>query len=181
MDRNSYIKDMTSNRKLKDEFLKNSPSSPIDKNDIDNFKALDYFAPDIKYRFELDLIEFDEKEETVIKDSKGSDRIFLKWGRFEFEINGKNVQITAFKSSKNDPNIFISFKDLTTASETYGAGRYLDLHEKSDKTPFGKWILDFNLAYNPWCAYNFNYSCPLVPVENILNIAIKAGEKKYNK
>ena len=181
MNANNYKVQILNDRKSKDEFLKSSPGSPIDKNDIADFTNLDYFEVDIKYRFELDLQEFPEKEKTIIKDSKGNDRIFLKWGHFEFDVDGKNTQVTAFKSNENDPNLFISFKDLTTAEESYGAGRYLDLHEENDKTPFGKWILDFNLVYNPWCAYNFNYSCPLVPVENIVNVAIKAGEKKYNK
>jgi uncharacterized protein (DUF1684 family) len=75
--------------------------------------------------------------------------------------------------------LFILFKDATSGKETYGAGRYLDLEAERDHTPDGRWILDFNRAYNPWCVYSKDYTCPLVPRENWLEVAIPAGEKDY--
>jgi uncharacterized protein (DUF1684 family) len=75
--------------------------------------------------------------------------------------------------------LFIPFKNATSGKEIYGAGRYLDLELERDRTPDGKWILDFNQAYNLWCVYSKAYTCPFVPVENWLEVAILAGEKNY--
>ncbi|MHA1701352.1 MAG: DUF1684 domain-containing protein, partial [Promethearchaeota archaeon] len=72
------------------------------------------------------------------------------------------------------------FRDETSGKETYGAGKYLDLEEENHKISKGKWILDFNVAYNPFCAYSEKYACPFVPPENWLKVPIFAGEKKYH-
>lgn len=71
------------------------------------------------------------------------------------------------------------FKDRTSGKETYGAGRYLDLDPVADRTDDGLWIVDFNRAYNPWCAYSDQYACPFVPPENWLDVSIQAGEKQF--
>jgi len=76
--------------------------------------------------------------------------------------------------------LFVPFKDATSGKETYGAGRYLDLEPGRDRTQGEKWILDFNQAYNPWCAYSEAYNCPFVPTENWLEAPIYAGEKDYH-
>jgi uncharacterized protein (DUF1684 family) len=78
-----------------------------------------------------------------------------------------------------EEGLFIPFKDATSGKETYGAGRYLDLDHQRDRTPAGKWILDRNRAYNPWCAYSVNYVCPFVPPENWPKAPVYAGEKNY--
>ena len=77
----------------------------------------------------------------------------------------------------DEERLFIPFKDATTGKETYPAGRYLDMESGTGQMPDGKWILDFNNAYNPWCAYSTDYACPLTPQENILEVEILAGEK----
>jgi uncharacterized protein (DUF1684 family) len=73
----------------------------------------------------------------------------------------------------------VPFKDVTSGQGTYGAGRYLDLTMARDRTPNGKWIVDLNKAYNPWCAYSGDYTCPFVPQENWLTVPVRAGEKNY--
>ncbi|MDA3884761.1 MAG: DUF1684 domain-containing protein [Candidatus Delongbacteria bacterium] len=176
----NYREQISNNRKFKDDSFKNDPHSPIMKEELSEFANLNYFNVNLKYRLELELQKFTEKEQEIIKDSKGNDRFFIKWGKFEFIIDNIQNTLIAYKSKAEDTRLFIPFKDLTTAEETYGAGRYLDLTENDDKIGL-KWVLDFNLAYNPWCAYNYNYSCPLVPVENMLQVKIQAGEKKLNK
>ncbi|MCD6176553.1 MAG: DUF1684 domain-containing protein, partial [Candidatus Cloacimonetes bacterium] len=108
----------------------------------------------------------------------GNMRDFLKWGKFTFEINNQYYILNAYKSDETETRLFIPFKDATSGKETYGAGRYIDLEEERDKIG-NKWILDFNFATNPWCAYSNNYVCPLIPFENILKVEIKAGEKSY--
>ncbi|MBN2789861.1 MAG: DUF1684 domain-containing protein [Candidatus Delongbacteria bacterium] len=175
---NEYNNKLQNDRIAKNTYLKNEINSPIPEEERGGFKGLNYFPVDGKFRFELELIEFPDKIEIIIKDSKGNDRHFIKFGKFKFKIDDIENQLIAYKSDVNDTRLFIPYKDKTTAIDSYGAGRYLDLEEEHDKVG-EKWILDFNLAYNPWCAYNSKYSCPLVPDENVLNVAVTAGEKKY--
>ena len=116
--------------------------------------------------------------------SSGITKKFIKFGVLKFKLNGKGQSLNVFQI---DPEIrakfpeyadllFVPFKDFTSGKETYGVGRYIDI-----KTPKGKKVtLDFNLAYNPNCAYgNDKYSCPIPPKENFLRVEIKAGEKSF--
>ena len=111
--------------------------------------------------------------------TKGQERDFLRWGEFRFKVSDREQTIQVYKSDPAEERLFILFKDATSGKETYGAGRYLDLESDRDQTAEGKWILDFNKAYNPWCVYSENYTCPLVPPENRLEVPIYAGEKNY--
>jgi uncharacterized protein (DUF1684 family) len=166
-------------RKQKDQFFKEHWQSPIPEKDRKRFKGLDYFPPDPKYRFELELHEHPKKKIVQIEDTGGNLRNMFRWGEFRFTIDGVECTLQAYKSEANEPMLFIPFKDATSGKETYGAGRYIDLHDPDDRTPDGKWILDFNKAYNPWCAFSWDYVCPYVPPENWLKVPIKAGEKAY--
>jgi uncharacterized protein (DUF1684 family) len=87
--------------------------------------------------------------------------------------------LQAYKSDPADDRLFVPFRDKTSGDETHGAGRYLDLEPERHLTADGTWILDFNEAYNPWCAYSDAYACPLVPPENWLPVPVWAGEKEY--
>jgi uncharacterized protein (DUF1684 family) len=168
-------------RKQKDQFFKMSSQSPIPHVGREEFTALDYYQPDLTYRFELELNENNKKEILKIEDTRGSLRKFLRWGNFQFKIKDKGCKLHAYKSSPEEEMLFIPFRDATSGKETYGAGRYLELEPERDYTPDGKWILDFNKAYNPWCAYSKDYACPFVPPENWLKVPIYAGEKDYKK
>ena len=168
------------NRKSKDYFFAQNFQSPIPMNERENFEGLKYFPPNQKYYLELELHEHGNKETIHIQDTKENMRNLLKWGEFIFEIDGKECKLQAYKSDPNEKRFFVPFRDETSGKETYGAGKYFDLDEENHKTPSGKWILDFNVAYNPFCAYNENYACPFVPPENWLKVPILAGEKKYH-
>jgi metal-sulfur cluster biosynthetic enzyme len=133
-------------------------------------------APD--FQFELELHEHSNKETIQIEDTEGNIRQFLRWGEFRFNVGGEQCTIQCYKSDPEEDRFFIPFRDATSGKETYGAGRYLDI-DSGDLTTNGKWDLDFNKAYNPWCAYNENYACPFVPPENWLKVSIRAGEKDY--
>jgi len=101
----------------------------------------------------------------------------VKYGRVEFDLNGMRLRLVVYKSAE-DPfarSLFIPFSDETSGRETYGSGRYLDLEEQGGDD----YELDFNLAYNPYCAYNDQYTCPIPPRENRLPVRILAGEKNY--
>jgi len=112
--------------------------------------------------------------------TRGEEREFIRWGEFRFDRSiDRSVQ--AYKNGAEENQLFIPFKDPTNSEETYGAGRYLDLHADRDRTEDGKWILDFSKVYNPWCAYNKEYTCPFVTPENWLETPIYAGEKRLEK
>ena len=107
--------------------------------------------------------------------STGDEQSYYRLGTVEFEVEGQPARLAVYKSAQHD-ELFLPFRDATSGKETYGAGRYLEPVESSD----GKLLVDFNLAYNPYCAYSEHYSCPLPPLENWLKVPIRAGEKGYN-
>jgi len=166
-------------RKIKDRFFAENWQSPIPPEDRSKFNSLSYYSPDPNYRFEIELNEHNNKKTVQIEDTGGNVRNFLRWGEFRFKINNEEYILQAYKSESGEERLFIPFRDATSGKETYGAGRYIDIEYKKDPTPEGKWILDFNRAYNPWCAYSKNYVCPFVPTENWLKVSILAGEKNY--
>jgi len=153
----------------------NSPIAPADRGDA--FPGLDFFDPDPAYRFVLPLREHDEPETVRVGTSADGEQTYRRWGEFAFTVDGQDCTIQAYRSDPDTTRLWVPFRDETSGAETYGAGRYLDLTAE-DRTDDG-WVLDFNLAYNPTCAYNEAYECPLVPAENWLDVRIEAGEKAY--
>jgi len=168
-------------RKEKDAFFKTPFQSPLSFNECQKFKGLSYYSPDRGYRFELGLQEHKEKETVKIEDTKGNERELLRWGEFSFRIGDTDCKLQAYKSSPEEDRLFVPFRDVTSGKETYGAGRYLDLESGRHMIIEEKWILDFNDAYNPWCAYSKDYACPFTPPENWLKVPIYAGERDYKK
>jgi uncharacterized protein (DUF1684 family) len=167
-------------RAAKDRFFRSRyPISPIPSEERAKFKGLDYFLPDPAYTFEVELREHAEKGVVRIAYTKGQERDFLRWGEFRFKVSDQKQKIQVYKSDPAKERLFTLFRDATSGKETYSVGRYLDLEPGRDQTAEGKWILDFNKAYNPWCVYSENYTCPLVPSENRLEVSIYAGEKSY--
>jgi len=166
-------------REEKDRFFAQHWQSPIPPEDRLRFKGLAYYPPDPAYRLELELHEHEEKETLTMEMSQGSAREFLRWGEFRFNIGSEECTLQAYKGGSEEEGLFVLFRDATSGVETYGAGRYLDLDPDRDCTPEGKWILDLNKAYNPWCAYSEAYTCPFVPLENWLKVPLRAGEKTY--
>ena len=179
MEISEWKKNLEREHQIKDRFFAEDWQSPIPAKDRMRFEGLDYFRPDPAYRFELELHEHEEKKAVRMAYTKGQEQDFLRWGEFRFKVRDKEQAIHAYKSDPAEVRLFILFRDATSGKETYGAGRYLDLEPDRDRTAEGKWILDFNKAYNPWCVYSEDYTCPLVPQENWLQVPIGAGEKNY--
>ena len=167
-------------REAKDEYFGSNPHSPIPPEERDAFEGLSYYRIDDSYRFELDLHEHDDKGTVTVATSTDGEREYLRWGEFRFEVDGEAVTLQAYKSDPDDDRLWVPFRDTTSGEETYGAGRYLDLEPETHRTDDGTWILDFNEAYNPTCAYSEQYECPLPPTENWLDVPIEAGEKAYH-
>jgi uncharacterized protein len=152
-------------RRQKDKFFAESGDSPILHDEKHHFHGLNYYPVDLTYRVVATLVE---EQNTRI-------------GRLEFELEGQQLRLTAFLPPGDEPlhgnRLFVPFRDKTSGKETYGAGRYIDLNKRASN----EYILDFNRAYNPYCAYSPYYSCPLPPGENSLPVEIKAGEKLFHE
>jgi len=161
----------------KDSFFRNDMDSPIPSSDRSSFQGLNYFPPDEGYRVTSKLERFDSPKHVTMATSTGTRQTYLRYGVFNFEVKGQTVKLIVYKSAE-DPyarGLFLPFSDETSGHETYAAGRYLDLEEQGGDD----YELDFNTAYNPYCAYSEAYTCPIPPVENRLPVKILAGEKNY--
>ncbi|SFC09329.1 hypothetical protein SAMN05444422_104227 [Halobiforma haloterrestris] len=166
-------------REEKDQYFGESRHSPLPPDERESFDGLEYYPIDGDYRFELPLEEYDDPERVTVGTSTDGEREYLRWGQFRFTVDGEDVSLQAYKADPDDDRLWVPFRDATSGDETYGAGRYLDLEADRHRTDDGTWILDFNEAYNPTCAYSDRYECPLPPTENWLEVAIEAGEKAY--
>lgn len=166
-------------RKAKDWFLAVNLGSPIPPEQRAMFKGLNYYPPNSNHRFELKFNEHEEKKIVKMIYTKGGEHEFYRWGEFLFTVGGKIQILQIYKRNLKEKRFFVPFRDLTNGKETYGAGRYLDLEAERHCISNDEWILDFNEAYNPWCAFSETYACPIVPSENWLDVSIRAGEKKY--
>jgi len=164
-------------RKEKDSYLESDPDSPIPAEDRLGFKGLKYFSANQDYRVRARLTKSGKPEVISMTTSKGTVKPYVEYGLFNFQLQGKTLELHAYKAADDphDHSLFVPFTDETSRKESYGAGRYLDIEENSSTD----YVLDFNLAYNPYCAYNENYVCPFPGRENKLPIAIRAGEKNY--
>jgi uncharacterized protein len=157
-------------------------STPLLPEQQKNFKGLNYFPPDFDYLVEATLVKADQQEDVIMMTSGERTPIYIKYGIVKFMLNGKSLTLTVYQSKKmlemvKDVNsVFIPFRDETCGKESYGGGRYIDCEIPSTGD---KVILDFNKAYNPYCAYNHTYSCVIPPEENRLSIRIEAGEKVF--
>lgn len=164
----------------KDKLFKNSDNSPLPEKDKEEFRSLSYFPIDLKYRFQLPIHKHKKKQTIKIITSAGSEREALKYGYFEFDMEGMKCRLQVYKlmdiQDKYSHHLFLPFMDSTTGKESYPGGRYVDLVANDS----GNYILDFNKAYNPYCAYGKEgYVCPIPPAENRLEVEIRAGEKHY--
>jgi len=167
-----YVESIRAARAEKDREFKTSPYSPLTPEQQIGFQRLAYYEPDPALVFDLLPEVFAQKDPVRMMTSKNEIRSYIRWARVTFSINEQEAALTLFAIPGHE-TLFLPFTDATTGAETYAAGRYLDLERQPDDAIH----LDFNVAYNPFCAYNDEWSCPLVPSENRLMIAIRAGEK----
>ena len=172
---NSYEDEVLKFRAEKDAKYKTNSHSPLTEEIKKDFKGLHYFPVNEQYRFKVKLNEFKKKESLIIITSKGRERKAVRYGYFDITIDGTALKLNAYIFDDSPEYLFIPFKDKTSPSKSYGAGRYLDF----DLNKTNEYDLDFNYAYNPYCAYNPKYSCPIPPEENSLPVEIPVGEMKY--
>ncbi len=165
----------------KDKHFKYSDNSPLTEKQQKSFRSLDYFPVKKQYRVSATIKKPDQQDTISMAYTNGEEKTYTQYASLQFKLKDKNLSLNAYKNLDNDKGsanqLFIPFYDHTNGHSTYGGGRYLDIDSLGggDTT-----LVDFNKAYNPYCAYNKNYACPVPPEENKLGVAIKAGEKNFD-
>jgi hypothetical protein len=156
--------------------------SPLTEEDFKVFKALEFYPIDEKFIVEAKFVRTPSEKVFKMKTSTSRLPEYKKYGELLFQINGKDFKLNLYqnlelsKKEGYEDYLFLPFSDLTCGKESYIGGRYIDMRIPKTKTV----TIDFNKAYNPYCAYNHKYSCPIVPLENDLAIEILAGVKKFH-
>ncbi|TVZ15638.1 DUF1684 domain-containing protein [Maribacter sp. MAR_2009_72] len=162
------------------EEYKNPDESPLDKKDLKWFKGHDFFPINEKYRVVAKFTKIMNPTPFLMKTTTSRLSMYEVYGVANFELDGKEYQLNVYQNHKLRETeeyknyLFLPFTDLTNGDQTYGGGRFIDLEIPEEETI----VIDFNKAYNPYCAYSSNYSCPIPPKENDLDIHITAGIKK---
>ena len=157
----------------KDEFFGQHPQSPLTPEQKRGFQGLSYFPEQPALRLEVQAEELSPKERIEMQTSTGDVQAYVRHSRFRFQADGQAAELTIYEG---EHGFFLPFVDSLAGAETYPAGRYLE----PEPLPGGRFLVDFNVAYNPYCAYNERWSCPLTPFENRLKVPIRAGEKLFH-
>ncbi len=180
---NSYRKEI---KKFQNEINKeyaDSATSPLTKKDLANFKILDFYPINKNFRVTAKFTRTENEKPFKMKTTTDRAPEYVKYGEVEFILKGKKVRVNIYQSirlrekEEYKDYLFLPFRDLTSGKTSYGGGRYVDLKIPENDTI----IIDFNKAYNPYCAYNHKYSCVIPPAENFIDIEIKAGVKKFKE
>ena len=160
-------------RAMKDEFFATDPGSPLPARQRARFRGLAYFEPNLDLVVEAEIRASVASSEVDLVTSSGDTERYRRAGVVSFEIAGVPAAVTLFRSHHGE--LFVPFRDATSGTETHDAGRYLEARTLSN----GHALLDFNYAYNPYCAYSSEWRCPIPPAENHLTVPIRAGEMRY--
>jgi len=171
----AFIRRLTDERARKDEFFRNGADSPIKKEDQGKFLPLHYFDIDPAYAPPATLRLLPSRTTLQMPTSTGKIRDMERVGYLEFTLKGQPFKLTAFAEAGTGQvsRLFVPFSDVTSGTETYQAGRYMDIDPQSS----GVYVVDFNQAYHPYCYYNAEFDCPYPPAENRLKTPVRAGER----
>ena len=173
-----YTAKIAATRAAKDDSFKNDKDSPVPADKKATLIPLAYFPIDENYAVPASLEPSPDRTRIQVPTSTGKIRDIERIGTLKFSLQGKPMRLTAFVEINEAPmtRLFVPFADATSGTETYAAGRYMEL----DPTATGIYVVDFNIAYNPYCYYSPEYDCPYPPKENRLDVAIRAGERVHN-
>jgi uncharacterized protein (DUF1684 family) len=164
------VQELEAMRRQKDQYLKASPHSPLTPEQQDLFTGLTYYDYNPDLVMDVTMEPVTDNREIILETTTDQVRQATRYGRFAFMVDGQEVKLTVYETPHG---YFLPFTDTNAGTETYPAGRYLE----PDELPDGRLHVDFNQAYNPFCAFNAGWSCPVTPAENRLKVAIRAGEK----
>jgi hypothetical protein len=170
-----YVSTIAEQRAAKDQMFTASPDSPVPADKKASLVPLAYFPIDELYAVPAKLEPATERTVLQVPTSTGKIRDIERVGVLKFSLKGQTLRLTAFHEVDQPQmtRLFVPFSDLTSGTETYSAGRYMEL----DPTPTGIYVVDFNVAYHPYCYYSPEFDCPYPPKENRLTVPIRAGEK----
>lgn len=167
---------LNSERRTKDESFRMDEESPIPASIRQAFKGLHYFPPNPDMAVNARFMAETTSDTVELSSTRGEIRRYMRAGIFSFTIGGRACSLVAFRPTTGEHRIlFVPFRDSTSGITSYPAARYMEVFDTGDSL----YVLDFNGAYNPWCAYNDRFSCTLPPQSNVLSVAITAGEKIY--
>ena len=170
------MSELTDFRVAKDEYFGGDHHSPLTAEQQQGFDGLHYFEENEALALVVAPEELDDGEVVEVQTSTGDVARYTRWARISFDVDGERASLTLFKDAEEDDSeLFLPFADGTSGKEAFGAGRYLEVRQLHD----GSLLVDFNYAYNPYCAYNEGWSCPLTPFENRIAPAIRAGETNF--
>ncbi len=171
-----YLERISEYRKSRNGYMISS-SSPMSQEDKRNFSGLKYYPVDETFVVTAKVVPVARKQPIFIPTTTGESKKYIPWGYAEFELKGANHKLLLYQDwEETNPSLLsLMFADDTSGDATYGGGRYIEVTKSGGNTI----VIDFNLAYNPFCHFNDEYSCPIPPRENLLNVAIEAGEKLY--
>ena len=176
----SYIATIKKERQNKNLSFRSSEGSPLEEADRPSFDSLQYYAPDVIYRVDADYRVFTRTDTMQMPLTTGETEPYLKYAQATFNLDGQQNSLMLYlRVNTPDSSLFVPFNDKTNGTETYDGGRFLDIDKPEVNA--STITIDFNKAYNPFCVYNYNYSCPIPPRVNRLNIPVLAGEKAYTK
>jgi uncharacterized protein (DUF1684 family) len=177
----NIINQIETSRLEKDSLFKHADWSPLTDEEKEHFSGLNYFPIDLSLRFEGPLELYASPIPDTIMGTKGDLRPAIRFAYFAFAYQNRKYRLELHKILRDDPEydkyLFLGFTDETTGDESYATGRYIDVSEN----PENYYVIDFNLAYNPYCAYNSRYTCAIPGEENRLPFAIRAGERIYKE
>lgn len=177
----AIIADIQQQRAEKNQGFKEDENSPLLQEDKENFQGLKYYPVDLSLRFEGAIAKYNEVIPDTIIGTKGDLRPAIRYGYFSFEYRDEVYRLEIFKILRTDSAyakyLFLGFTDATSGQETYGGGRYIDMTESDEN----HYVVDFNLAYNPYCAYNPRFTCAIPSSANRLPFKVEAGEKIFKE
>jgi uncharacterized protein (DUF1684 family) len=163
---------LESYRKRRNQFFLKHPNSPLSKEQKDNFQGMNYFPENPDLDLVVEVERFDLQGVVPLETTTGAERSFTRYGRFTFEVEGQEVGLTIFSGEKG---YLLPFKDSLAGIETYSIGRYVEIRQLRD----GRFEINFNMAYNPFCAYGDGFSCIITPEENYIEVPLRAGEMLF--
>jgi uncharacterized protein len=175
-----YIDEIEQKRSEKNDYMKSDPGSPFNARSKVEFSPLKYYKANPRYVFESKLYEYGTKDTITVFGTKGEERKVVRYGYLLLSNDEENFKVNVYEGTTKTGEVYHSiwFTDKTTGDDTYGVGRYIDFTLEPDEDFI--YTVDFNLAYNPYCAYSSDYSCVIPLKDDHINLYIKAGEKNFH-
>ncbi len=185
VDVDRWRSELEEKRDEKDRFFAEHPQSPIPPDDRDGFDGLEYFPPDPDYRVSATVTVHDDPDPVTMETTAGREVRYLRVATLAFDLERDDAdledgtfELAAYQQEgAREEALFVPFRDKTTGQQTYRGGRYMELETDRGLETGDEIVVDFNLAYSPFCAYSETFDCPLPPEENWLEVAIPAGER----